>query len=116
MTKRNVARARQAVLGDRNNFVGDREEVGTNRVKLRRSTLTFERYPFDCEPPGFSSRPVIGGFSCVQRAELPVYADDGGAGLHPVGAADFQSARDDASPPWIQGKLTVLNRGSYRRA
>ncbi len=27
-------------------------------------------------------------FWCVQPAELPVYARGGGAGLHPLGAAD----------------------------
>ena len=36
---------------------------------------------------GFNSRPVISGFSCVQRAELLVYGGGGGAGLHPLGAA-----------------------------
>ena len=35
-----------------------------------------------------NSRPVISGFSSAQRAELPVYARGGGAGLHPLGAAD----------------------------
>jgi len=46
----------------------------------------------DHEPPGFNSRPVIGGFSCVQRAELPVFARGGSAGLHPLGAASSKVA------------------------
>lgn len=40
------------------------------------------------QPPGFNCKPVISGFAYVQRAELPVYARGGGAGLHPLGAAD----------------------------
>jgi hypothetical protein len=41
-------------------------------------------------------------FSYVQGAELPVYGRGGGAGLHPLGAAD-SSARDEASPRlWVK--------------
>ena len=50
-----------------------------------------------CQPPGFNSRPVISGFSRVQRAELRVKGCGRGAGLHPLGAAG-SSARYDASP------------------
>jgi len=40
------------------------------------------------QPPGFNCKPVISGFAYVQRAELLVYIRGGGAGLHPLGAAD----------------------------
>ena len=49
------------------------------------------------EPPGFNCRPVISGFSWVQRAELQVKGRGSGAGLHPLGAA-VSSAWHDASP------------------
>ena len=41
---------------------------------------------------GIQLQAVISGFSCVQRAELPVYASGGGAGLHPLGAVDSKCA------------------------
>ena len=41
---------------------------------------------------GIQLQAVISGFSCVQRAELPVYAGGGGAGLHPLGAVDSKCA------------------------
>ena len=43
--------------------------------------------PAASQPPGFNSRPVISGFSWVQRAELRVKGRGSGAGLHPLGAA-----------------------------
>ena len=44
-------------------------------------------------------------FSCVQRAELLVYAGDGGAGLHPLGAADLNLG--GARSPGLTGVRAV---------
>ena len=62
------------------------EEGGRGLFLVAALSVRWDWYP--TQPPGFNSRPVISDFGCVQRPELPVYARGGGAGLHPLGAAD----------------------------